>query len=62
MRDEHDDFSKAARAIVSIVAQNGYITLDQLTDLVPGSELEEIDDFFDALEEHGVVLSEIEEN
>ena len=61
MGDEHD-LSTAALAVVSIVIRNGYITLDELTDLVPGSGLEEIDAFFDELEEHGVILSEIEEN
>jgi len=33
MRDEYDDFSKAALVVVSIVARNGYITLDELSDL-----------------------------
>ena len=52
------DWSDAVRKVAFMIFTKGYVTLNELSDLIPGYELEEIDDFLIALEQAGIVFEE----
>lgn len=53
------DWSDVVRSVAVKIFRDGFITLDELTDLVDQPDLEDISDFLDALEKQGIVFEQL---